>query len=378
MVINRRQILIIKYCPECSGRPYTQHLDTVNCPICGAVLASEFVNDDELNNRSQLPDKTPASNTSFNDADAFFFGNEEFDGNTSNDNSNLFGDPFPDNKDIKPFNSSPPSAEVQPAATLQPPIISKSNGKNTSMEKVIRGKVASYSSTGKEDGSYRRLFLPKLFDALIYHQRLEDVLHRFTVRVDSGSDTMGFGNYVDVPVNVHGTIAGGMQITDNCEVEVKGKYKNHVLMAQSIDIINNGYKSRVKFQHSIKAIFYSILFLIAAAVTVYFAASSNGNFLNELKYFMITWAIIAVITLVLYIIISFSKIGLLARFASGRPKQFPIIGILMLSFIATIIFLKCLGGVAGLGSLFSNLLIALLPLIILIAGIIILLKIIIK
>lgn len=42
---------------------------------------------------------------------------------------------------------------------------------------------------------------------------------------------MGFGSYVDVPVNVHGTIAGGIQIIDNCEVEIRGKYKNHVLMA---------------------------------------------------------------------------------------------------------------------------------------------------
>lgn len=372
--------MIIKYCPECIGKPYTKNLDTLNCPVCGAALASEFVGEDELFARTQLPDKTPASNSSFDGTDIFAPENEKFDGYESSDPQNIFGNPFENNDDITPFNSGPPAAEIN-SAEHQNPVVSRSNSgnsENKKMEKVIRGKVASYSSTGKEDGSYRRLLLPKLFDALIYHQRLEDVLHRFTVRVNAGQDIMGFGNYIDVPVNVHGTISGGMQITDNCEVEVKGKYKNHVLMAQTIDVINNGYKSRVKFQHSTKAIFYSILLFIAAVVTIYFAATSNGNFLSELKYFMITWAIIAAITTVLYIIISFSKLGLLARFASKSTKRFPLIGILVISFIATVIFLKCLGGVAGLDSLFSNLLIALLPLIILIAGVIILFKAIIK
>lgn len=364
--------MIIKYCPECIGRPYTTHLDTVNCPVCGAVLASEFVGEDELYTRSKLPESYPTDENSFGDTSAFPSDNE--DSYEANDDNNPFVNPFSGN-DIKPFNSNPPSAEVN-SAVYQQPVVPKSEKSN--MEKVIRGKVASYSSTGKEDGSYRRLLPSKILDALVYHQRLEDVLHRFTVRVDGGSDLMGFGNYVDVPVNVHGTIAGGMQITDNCEVEVKGKYKNHVLMAQSIDIINNGYKSRVKFQHSVKAVFYSILFLIAAVVAIYFAATSDGNFLNELKYFMITWAVIAAITIVLYIIISFSKLGLLARFASGKSKRFPLLGILVLSFIATVIFIKCIGGVAGLGNLFSNLLIALLPLVILIAGVIILFKAIIK
>lgn len=344
--------MMIKYCPNCTGHPYTKEIEYDKCPICGTTLYGELADEKSLTNREKL----------------FFNTNTDSDGKqiqpSLQNDADIFSEDPSINENVTLFNSS---------------YKAKSDTKGQSSQtKVVRGKIGSYSSSGKEDGNHRRLLISKIFDAIVYNQRLEDLLHRFVVRTESGFDEFGNTNHIDVPVNVHGTIAGGMQLADNCEVEVHGKYnRNGVLLAKKIYILNNGYKTRVKFQHSISAIVYSILFIIALAVAIYYSCTESGYFLDNMKYFVITWGIIVAIMSVLYITLIMSKIGIATRIATGKPGKFPFLGILIFSFIIAAVILLLLGGISGISALLISLLKYIIPIIILIVIVVLLLKIII-
>jgi hypothetical protein len=251
-------IMIIKYCPNCSGRPYTKDFLMRSCPYCNADLQSEMVNEDILLNREEMKCNNQ-------DLD---FPHETKDQPDEVHLENRY------NSDKIPSTYLKKDSKVLDATR-------ESSGFSVNSHEIsttVTGKISQYSSTGREDGAYRRLLPVKIYQALVYRQRLEDVLHRFTVRVEHNEDMLGHQNYTDVPVNVHGTISGGLQLVDNAEVEVHGKYNNGVLMADSIHIINNGHKSKVGFQRSVKAITYGILSALMLAFVIFVAASSDGNF----------------------------------------------------------------------------------------------------
>lgn len=355
--------MLVKYCSNCAGRPYTENCSMINCPTCNGVLSCEMVDVSSLNGRPKL--SVPQKNN--------IFGNNSSTGTEKQNSGSSGNNFFAQNATIIPPKST--SVDTQTNSSANNIAQSNFNG-NTGIQTknnsnygsktyggrsvlqsgdAVIGKVSQYSSTGKEDGNYRRLFVQKLVDAILYKQRFEDILHRFKVRVKSSPDAFGNCQYTDVQVNVHGTISGGAQITDNSEVEVFGKYRNGVLMAQKINIINNGYQTPVTFQHSAKAIFYGILAIVAAFFMIYIGLSSDGGFFQNIGSFLKTWLITSVIVTVLYFLLSFSKIGIMTRMASGRPRKFPLVGILLVSLVLTLIFVNSFGLGASVGSLLSGL-----------------------
>lgn len=347
--------MVVKYCEHCQGRPYTTDLQINTCPKCGKILGIESADEMELEGRRELLIPEKAS-----------FKEDEFDEETApnklkwrNENESL----------DKEHHRSLPTEKTK---------VSVLHKKDTSDSFVpgecIRGKVAQYSSTGKEDGQYRRLLPVKIYQAIVYRQRLEDVLHRFTIRVEQGEDALGYQKYTDIPVNVHGTISGGLQIVDNAEVEVHGKYRNGVLMADSIYVINNGYESKVGFQHSVKAITYGILSAIMLAFICFVAASTNGNFIANIKEFCTVWFVIAAVLTVLYLITSLTKIGLLTRMFSNRRRSFPLLGILLISLALAFLFVNYFGSIAGLGSYLSGWIYSLVPIIIIVVALFFIIK----
>lgn len=281
-----------------------------------------------------------------------------------------------------PFGISPSPNQGFPAARTGNNVdVSQSpqNSKNNTYifnadSRTIRGKISQYSSSGKEDGTYRRLLPVKLYEAIVYKQRLEDVLHRFTVRVDHGEDALGYQKYTDIPVNVHGTISGGLQLVDNAEVAVHGKYKNGVLMADSIYVINNGYESKVGFQHSVKAITYGILATVMFLFICFVVASTNGSFFANIKEFLKVWLIITVVITVLYLITSMSRFGLLTRMFSNKKRSFPLLGILLISLALTFLFLSFFGSLSGFGSALYGLIYSIVPIIIIIVALFFIIK----
>ena len=414
---------VVKYCPKCSGRPYTKDHSQTNCPYCSAKLETEMVPDALLANRQVLPSGSTRSgsasafggapsggSSAFGGASsggssafggASSGGSSAFGGASSGGSSAFGGTPSGGSSAFggapsggssafgstaKPtWGSRNTGGSVWPAP-VQPPLTptgkddkgqltpsgsqhtgladqANSNGEKPlpfSMGKSklppteIKGKVSQYSNSDIEGGRYRRLFAQKLFDAMLYGQRTEDLLHRFKVRVSEGIDTFGNEKYTDVEVNVHGTISGGSLIADNSEVEVSGKYKNGVLMARRINVVNNGYRSPVNFQRSVGGTMYAVLAVAVLAFIIILTAGSGGNFFDKLGKLLTTWLITAAVLTVLYFLFSFSKIGILSRMSSGKRRSFPLVGILLVSLVIAMLIVYGFG--ANAGSLLSGVL----------------------
>lgn len=351
--------MVVKYCEYCNGKPYTTDLQLSVCPRCGKVLRIESADEIELDDRPQIMGEPKKPDT-----DSFFPESPAQEGSAS--------DYQADEENLDVSYPNLPVTQRNPNSSAFYTSVHSSD--DFAPDNCIRGRVAQYSSSGREDGEYRRLLPVKIYQAIVYRQRLEDVLHRFTVRVEQGVDSLGYQKYTDVPVNVHGTIAGGLQIVDNAEVEVHGRYKNGVLMADRINIINNGYKSKVGFQRSVKAITYSILSVIMLMFICFVAIKSNGSFFNNLKEFCIVWLIIAAILTVLYLITSLTKIGLLARMFSTRKRSFPLFGILLVSLALAFLFVSAFGSLAGFGSYLSGWIYSIVPIIIIVIAIFFMIK----
>lgn len=366
--------MIIKYCNNCVGKPYTTEFDISVCPKCGTPLSVESVSEDTLQNRPKLG----VAGSAPKPFDPF---NQNGKGsNTDNKGSNNNYNPFATPADT--CNEQPPSAtpDVAPTPFGYTPVsgsapVSDSNktiaNKNVT---TVRGRISQYSSTGNEDGNYRRLFFIRWYQAIVYRQRLEDVLHRFTVRVDDSGDGLGYQGYRDVPVNVHGTISGGLQLADNMEVEVSGKYDKGVLMASSINVVNNGCKSKVTFQRSIKAITYGILFGILLILLCVLGANSTQGFWQGIGSFLKTWAVFAAILSVLYLITSFSRLGILFRIFRKKGVSFPLLGILLVSLALSFLFLYIFGSFAEFGSVVASWVYAAVPIIVIIIALFFLIK----
>lgn len=347
--------MVIKYCPNCNGRPYTTNLQATSCPKCGSLLGIESADEIELGERIQFF----VSEEDVNNEDAF--SNKPYYKNDDDD----------DDLDSELSKRLP----TKKSANQKPNIPINGIQKNNFVpSNCVRGKVAQYSSSGKEDGEYRRLLPVKIYQAIVYRQRLEDVLHRFTVRVERNEDVLGYQDYTDIPVNVHGTIAGGLQIVDNNEVEVHGKFRNGVLMADSIHVINNGHRSKVGFQRSVSAIICGILSAIMLAFVCFVAATSNGSFLSNIKEFCTVWLVFAVILTVLYLIISLTQIGLLTRIFSRKKRTFPLFGILLISLALAFLFVSVFGSFAGFGTFLSGWIYSIIPLVIIIVALFFIIK----
>lgn len=368
--------MVVKYCPKCEGKPYTKDFNVTVCSICGSALLSEISSEEDLCGRREM---SFFDGSSFDGPSAEGFGYEEgpsdfSDGSFKDGEPNPFGfgdleptndfDEKDNNNDELPSEYHASGIDRNKESETLPSLLHgrgtatsgevHANAKNIGT--VIRGKVTNYTNSQKENSGYRRFFIKKILDAIMYKQRFDDTLHSFTVRVNNGNDTFGHQIYADIPVNIHGIVSGGMQLVDNIEVEITGKYCNGILIASSISVLNNGYKSPVKFQHSVKAILYGILTLFALAFLVFIGVSSGGGFFQNIGSFLKTWLIASVIVTVLYFLVTFSKIGIMARMATGKPRKFPLIGILLVSLVLALLFINSFGIGASVGSALSGIL----------------------
>ena len=305
--------MVVKYCENCGGKPYTLDLAMSVCPVCNSDLETEIVDDSELTSR-------PVINGSTNQVTDGYDYTDAQNGLDINRNG---GQPAVQDNDSTVVISQPSTPVPSVPGNL------------------ISGRVSKYSSTGGEDGNYRRLLPVKLFQAIVYKQRFEDVLHRFTVRVEN-HDAMGYVQYTDIPVNVHGTIAGGMQIMDDEEVEVHGKYCNGILMADSVCVINNGYRSQVSFQRSIGGIALAITLAVLLIGACYVAATVGEDFLTNIATFFIGWVANFILLTVLYFILNLTRIGIALNMFRGK-RRFPGVAILIISAILSMVILNIPG-----------------------------------
>mgnify|MGYP007101910867 CR=1 FL=1 len=350
--------MVIKYCSRCQGHPYTKDLMLDRCVFCGHPLDISAVEEWELNGRTE-----------------FFAGNPGGD---------LPGEePLPDaGVPIIPGQGGGPIQPQRNAGGLARQARPAQTARQSRSPVVIRGRITQYSSSGKEDGHHRRLLIKRLIDAIVYHQRFENLVHRFYVRVNGGNNADGYSQVLDVPVNVHGTVASGMQLTDNANVEVEGRYnRDGVLMARRIFIISNGGRTQVRFQRSVSAIVCGILALLALIGIIIFASVADGGFIANLKFLGIAWGISFAISSLLYLFLAFSRLGLIMRLTRREPPRFPFIGLLLFSLVVAMIITYNFGpGAAfslgaGLSSLLGSILSSVIPIVVLLVVIVIIFRI---
>lgn len=399
--------MVINYCPVCVGSPYTRDLTVTRCPVCGSELAHEFVSDEGgLASRPTLAPTTDAApiqpsgtgpfdpfgttSSPFGDnqnaltggagSSGFSFG--DFGDITKASHPSMTVEPLAagttEARPTTPLHRQPPTQQhtqaVPPATVTQRPAVQttlqtiasqarrepSAEHSSPHVGSTIRGRVANYSNSESEPGMYRRLFFQRVGDALLYGQRFEDLIHRFTVRVSD--DDFGGGDYIDVPVNVHGTISGGIQLMDNAEVEVTGRFRNGVLMARRIDVINGGLHTTVQFQRNVGAIVFGLALVAIVAFLALGGLDFGAMALGNLSGFLTNWAIVSLIVAALWFFV-ISHMGIAAQILFLHNGRFPFLGIVVIGFVLSLIMYNVLGLGTTAGLAFDALLSNLAPLV---------------
>lgn len=352
--------MIIKYCSNCPGNPYTENLDLVTCPVCDSILSTKMIPD-----RSFLQDwaKLPVDSGAF-DVDSMYGG----------DNCGAFDDIMYGNAENTDDDSSGVDVEVQQESSIN--YTSKSGSKEGI---CIRGKVSQYKVSDRTSG-YRRLLPRKIKQAIQYGQRFEDVLHSFAVTEKSDRDAMGCCETNTYIVNIHGSTNYGASIVDNEEVEVFGQFTNdNIFMAREVKVINGTMATPVKFQRSVKLISACIIFAVCLLLGLIAALGADGGVMANIGDFIVTMFVVYVILLILYLVASFSRFGIIARLSSSRKQnKSPLVAMLIVSFIVTLILYNVFGVGAAIGNMLFGALGMVGPIIIVIVAIVLLLKAIIK
>ena len=160
------------------------------------------------------------------------------------------------------------------------------------------------------------------------------------MKVSFDSDAMGYENSMDIPVNVHGTIAGGVQIMDNDEVEIHGKYLNDNFMAEEIYLLNNGYRTQVRFQRSVGTIVGGIIMAIIMIMACYVSGSVGGDFFSNLGTFFVGWVAGFLLVTIIFFLLGLTRIGLAIRMRGDGKRPFPFFVILVIGAVLSLLFLN--------------------------------------
>lgn len=369
--------MIVRYCSSCIGAPYTKDTALETCPICGSRLETEFIQDESaLWGREEIVEDPfgpspfgpeDADNPFAKDADDPFSDSSPFSpavaddspfgrgaGHTESgfasprrDTSGLpqsFSFDIQDHQTIQPTHGASPSLDYGNQESLGAPRRSVHNTPQARGQaadsSVVTGRVANYSNSSLEPGEYHRNILQKMVDAIVYGQRTDDIIHRFMVRTDD-EDPMG-GGYRDIFVNVHGTIAGGMQLSDNQTVEVHGRYRDGVLIAKKIYILTGAGKTTVNFQHEMGGVALFGGLLLFAAFLLLGGFGDPSSMLGGAGAFLSEWLVMLVFAAIIWFFV-LSKLGSVGRSIASSGGKTSLVGVLVLSVVMTLIFTNTLG-----------------------------------
>ena len=312
----------------------------------------------------------------------FFGGSQSSSGNNSgfgNNSSSSFGNGSTQQTNTSAPTNIPQSNQGKTSVPLSNNTVPNSPIKS-SYSQCIRGRISQYRTCSDKTGNYRRLLPRKIYQALVYGQRFEDLLHSFIVTEITGYDNAGNPIQQRYVVNVHGSTNYGATLVDNEEVEVRGKFTpDNIMMARDIKVINGNIATPIKFQRSVKLI--AIMCLVIAFLVlgiIGFASMGSGNsisgFMNNVWSFVTTMFVVYVILLIMYVVFSFTRVGFMARLLAGNRKSSPLISMLIMAFFLTLLLYNAFGVGTMVASTLSGALSAVGPIIVMIIGIVILLK----
>lgn len=270
-------------------------------------------------------------------------------------------------------------------STVSNPPVSNKTSSATSRVKLssltcIRGKVSQYRTCSEKSGNYRRLLPRKIYQAIVYGQRFEDFLHSFTLTETKGVDNAGNPITQRYVVNVHGSTNFGATLMDNEEVEVKGKFTaDNIFMASEVSVINGNVATPIKFQRSVKLTTLFVLVVVGLMLLMCGLMSGGNNSMsagmNVIWGFITTMFAVYVVLLILYVVSSFTRIGFMTRMLSGgRRGSSPLLTMLIIAFIITLMLYNVFGIGTAVGNLLAGALDVFGPIIVMIVGVVILLK----
>lgn len=328
--------VFLNICENCQG--YTTDEEMTECPVCGGTLASKPIDVKHKAKYKNLDDVEfddfASDKATFNDDPI----DDDYTKPTETNNTNYTKDDWD---------------EIDDEYIPKPRNNSHSRSRSSSSGECFTGIVYSYRNSDNDGSNYSRLFAMRLWDAIVYKQRMEDVLHYFRLHTSSGKDLDGMELSKVINVNVHGTIIGGVHLADNSKLTVRGKFKNGILMASDITDDNSG--SHIRFRRSYKAIATTIVLCILLLIGLIFGISNSnsiGDAFHNIGVFFGTLAIVYVVLIVLYLITSVTKLGIIMRVVSQKKMTIPWLALFIVAFAITILILSNLSGIgSGLGSL---------------------------
>ena len=325
--------LFLNICESCNG--YTTDEEETECPVCGNFLVFKAVDEKKAKYKN-------LDNASFGDSFDFT--------DNSTDDLPVADTTFKtESKATEDKNIFDDDEIIIPETKPQ----SKPHGKAGFCDSyaTYSGVVYNYKNTDTDKSKYSRLLIMKLFDAIVYGQRTEDVLHYFKLHTVTGKDSDGMEISKKINVNVHGTIVGGAHIDEHSRVTVRGKFKNGVLMAT--DIIDDDCGSHIYFKRSYKAIItvivLAVLFITSLIYSITSSKSFSGVFDNIGLFFGTLVAVYAVLV-ILYMVISFTKFGLIMRMVSHKKSTVPWVALFIVAFAITVLILFGSSGSSGTSS----------------------------
>ncbi|MDO5337008.1 MAG: hypothetical protein Q4E89_06055 [Eubacteriales bacterium] len=320
--------MYVKYCPHCNG--YTIKLKTKKCPVCQRTLEQRQGESTALFGKRLEEMKEASCGEGSGQAAPEKMPERERGQRSPEQRENR-------HTEAKKEQTGTGRTGRQHSAGKQR--TSASRGRR----RIVSGRICDYSNVSAEAGSYRRFWFQKIHQAIVYHQRTEDVLHRF--RVHTADDK-------DIFVNMHGTISSGAALENNLNVTVSGKCRNGFLMADRASIEYAGSRVPVRMQHCFQmllpiTILLVILCMAGGILTSGFSAGGIQGSIRSLTAFchdfIQTFIIAYIALLVIYFLIIWPRRRRRYFYRQGNP--------FFTCFILAIIVTLLLMNVAGLGDM---------------------------
>ena len=259
----------IRYCSKCEGHPYyiveNEYATPFFCSFCSSELIERMVDDSVLKRDYIAMESYEETNSNQNAVTESHISNE----NMSVDNW------IPSETSIRvPVYDTEYQSEPSGNVYISP----------NAVRGVVRRKIA--------DASFHRYYLQKMFEKIVYKQRMSDVLNIFYITLMDDSDN-AIGD--EVSVRIHGDIEGGIEsIYEGCLLTANGKYsagQSNEFIASEIYV--NGNSKRVKYEKDdflvwlVPIIGLAVVMGVVAMFSDTDHVAGESNFLETIKLFLI-------------------------------------------------------------------------------------------
>lgn len=347
--------MYVKYCSHCNG--YTIKLKTKKCPVCGRSLEQRqgestaqfgqrletFAKSGAGQEEKLGKGQTEASTAKGSEGERAKRTSEQRESRQRETRTEKTETGNTKKGNASSAKKRTGSTTTQGGRQRHPGTQRGTAAAHTGSHRTVSGRICDYSNVSAEAGTYRRFWFQKLYQAIVYHQRTEDVLHRFRVHTADGRDIF---------VNMHGTISSGANFENNLNVTVSGSYRNGFLMADKASIEYENSRVPVRMQHCFQlflpmTILFVILCMAGGVLASGFSVGGIQGSIQSLTAFCHDFIRVFLLSYLVFLGIYFFLIWPRRRWGYFYRRQNPFFTCFILAIIATLLLMN----VAGLGDM---------------------------